>query len=653
MRVKVLLLPALLLFGVGGPARAQEPKPARVRASQVAGSEGLVLRFAWRYAPGDAAGREVPGHDDSTWQVVLPALSDGAPPGWPGIGWFRRHLLVEPALQGSALALRLETPGAAEVFLDGRLVLSAGRGQSPPELPSPRRESSLVTLPGRHHVLAVRYVFPVGVPASGDGIGFQLSLAVPGRDPAAGVEPGWLNGLRGAIVALPAFLAFLHLALYAFDRRARENVFYAIEMAAFALVVLREYRENLLATVAQRETLDALIQGIPVLAILFGLLTYYAVRTMPYPRTWRLFAGSGLFLLVASYVLPPIAGYAWIPFFAAVVVEVLRIEGSGRTIDRRGAGIFLASFAVLLLTIVLQVLIVVGVLESVAGTRAVYAFGIVASAVGMSLYLARSFGEARVVAAESERKGRELERARELQLSMLPRVLPRVAGLDVAAATHTAAEVGGDFYDLRSEGDGSILVAFGDATGHGLAPGILVTVAKALFTAMPAGRTLPELLAECGRVLSAMSLQRLKMCLALARVSPCDVAFASAAMPPLLVHRAGTGAVEELGAGGLPLGGRLAGRYEERRTSLGPGDTLLFASDGLAELRSADGGELGYDGAARAFSEAASGANACDVVDALGAAIARARALRPLEDDVTFVVVRVTHGSAHPTHPAR
>ncbi len=88
MRVKVLLLPALLLFGVGGPARAQEPKPVRVRASQVADSEGLVLRFAWRYAPGDAAGREVPGHDDSTWQVVLPALSDGAPPGWPGIGGF-------------------------------------------------------------------------------------------------------------------------------------------------------------------------------------------------------------------------------------------------------------------------------------------------------------------------------------------------------------------------------------------------------------------------------------------------------------------------------------------------------------------------------------------------------------------------------------
>lgn len=223
----------------------------------------------------------------------------------------------------------------------------------------------------------------------------------------------------------------------------------------------------------------------------------------------------------------------------------------------------------------------------------------------------------------------------------------QVAGLDVAAATHPAADVGGDFYDLRSEGDGSILVAFGDATGHGLAPGILVTVAKALFTAMPDGGALPELLAGCGRVLSAMSLQRLKMCLALARISPSEVAFASAAMPPLLVHRGATGAVEELGAGGLPLGGRLAGRYEERRTALGPGDTLLFASDGLAELRPAEGGELGYDGAARTFREAASGLDARAVVDALGAALARARTRMPLEDDVTFVVVRVTNETAH------
>ncbi len=643
MRVKTrpVLVLLLALAAARDPLDAQEPSPVRVRASLVEGAEGLQLRFAWRYAAGDAPGREAPACDDSTWRPVLPALpSGGVPADWSGVGWFRRHLLVEPSLRGRTLALRFSAPGAAEVYLDGRMVLRAGGGEALPELPWPRRDSSLVTLPGQRHLLAVRYVFPPHAPAPADGIGFRLTLADPGKAPGQEAERAWLQGLRGAIVALPAFLAFLHLVLFRFDPRAREHLFYACEMGAFAVIVLKEYREDLLATEAQREVLDVLCQGVPVVAILAGLLTYYAVRTSPFPRTWRAFAYAGAVLCVASYLWPAGAGYLWIPLVVAVFAEVVRVERGGRAVARRGSGVFLASFAVLGLTIALQVLVVTGVLESVAGTRAVYVFGIVASAVGMSVYLARSFGEARLAEAENERRGRELSLARELQLSMLPRVLPEAPGIDLAAATHTATEVGGDFYDVRRDGDG-LLVAFGDATGHGLASGIVVTAAKALFTSLPAGAPLPELLATCGRVLSEMDLPRLRMCLALARVTPHEAAVVSAAMPPVLLHRAGTGEVEELGAGGLPLGGRLATKGEERRTALAPGDTLLFASDGFPELRTVAGDELGYEGAAKAFREAASAATAREVVEALGVALAQLRAGRPLEDDVTFVVVRI------------
>lgn len=113
-----------------------------------------------------------------------------------------------------------------------------------------------------------------------------------------------------------------------------------------------------------------------------------------------------------------------------------------------------------------QVLVNFGLLGSVAGVRAVYVFGILVSAVGMSLFLARSLGQVRVHEAENARKTLELARAREVQLSMLPRALPAAAGLELAAETHTAAEVGGDYYDARATGDGSLLVAFGDATAR-------------------------------------------------------------------------------------------------------------------------------------------------------------------------------------------
>jgi len=231
---------------------------------------------------------------------------------------------------------------------------------------------------------------------------------------------------------------------------------------------------------------------------------------------------------------------------------------------------------------------------------------------------------------------------------MLPRELPAAPGLDVAAATHTAAEVGGDYYDLRTGGDGTLLIAFGDATGHGLSAGIVVTAAKALFTSLPVDGPLPDLLAVCDQVLRGMRHPGLQMCLALARISPREAAVASAAMPPILVHRFSSGAIEELGAGDLPLGSRIPLRFEERRTDLSPGDTLLFASDGFAELFDSEGRELGYSGIAATFREAARGSSAREVVDRLGAAAAAFRGARPQDDDVTFVVVRVAASHAAP-----
>jgi serine phosphatase RsbU (regulator of sigma subunit) len=115
----------------------------------------------------------------------------------------------------------------------------------------------------------------------------------------------------------------------------------------------------------------------------------------------------------------------------------------------------------------------------------------------------------------------------------------------------------------------------------------------------------------------------------------------SAAMPPVLIWRASTGTVEELVSAGLPLGGGLSPGYQERNTALATGDTLLFATDGLAETLDPEGNQLGYEGAADALRRAA-GAPASEVVDRLMATAAAWRREREQGDDVTFVVVRVS-----------
>lgn len=72
------------------------------------------------------------------------------------------------------------------------------------------------------------------------------------------------------------------------------------------------------------------------------------------------------------------------------------------------------------------------------------------------------------VEAENEARAKELEEARQLQLSMLPKNIPQLPNLEIVAYMKTATEVGGDFYDFHLNTTGALTIAVGDATGHGL-----------------------------------------------------------------------------------------------------------------------------------------------------------------------------------------
>jgi sigma-B regulation protein RsbU (phosphoserine phosphatase) len=277
--------------------------------------------------------------------------------------------------------------------------------------------------------------------------------------------------------------------------------------------------------------------------------------------------------------------------------------------------------------------------------------------VSMSLFLARSFARTslnlerrlreaheeelsrRLLEAEHARKAAEIDAARTLQLSMLPSKLPVIDGLETAAAMIPASEVGGDYYDFRTAPDGSLLVAFGDATGHGVAAGIMVTAVKALFSTLEAGGSLAVMLAEHDRVLCEMQLKPLHMCLTLARLTPNSITVCSAAMPPVLIHRAAGGDIEELGSGGRPIGSRLTGTWNELHAALEPGDTLLFASDGFAEQLDPADNPFGYERMEEVFG-ASAGQAPGEIVAALLACLAAWRGERQQGDDITLVVVR-------------
>lgn len=658
-------------------ALAQEPQPASLAPAALADAQGTRLIYPWRFRAGDAPDWAAADFDDSDWTPLSPLLpADALPPGgWPGVGWFRRHLRIDERLWGTPLEMTLQAVGTAEVYLDGELLFRADtrdpsgpRGSRPARLgPWPFSFS-----PHRDHVLAVRYVFaPPAASAAPPEQGFVLTLRREGGLAAARRTGEVLVALTGAL----AFSALLHLALYLFYRRLPENLFFGLLMLALALLLFRDYALLSFSEGAWPAQLNRLLAPLlPLVATLFALLTYYAVRANPVPRSWRLFAVALVPLAPAVAMAPePFATWTWFSYMALVMAEIVRVERSGRTVEREGGIIVLLGLALLFACVTLQVLGIVGLVNPVGGFRYVYAAGVLAAAGAMSLFLARSFARtslhlehrlaeveglarqvleherqahnqelrARLLEAENLRKSRELEAARALQLSMLPSGLPKLDGIDVAAAMTTASEIGGDSYDFRVEAGGAMVAAVGDATGHGVAAGIMVTAVKALFAALPLGPDLGATLAECDRVVRGLNVRRRHMCLALARVTPRALTVCSAAMPPALIHRAATGIVEEVGAGALPLGGQLSPSYEQHTVTLYPGDTVLLASDGLYELPGPAGDAFGFDRAATAL-RAAAAAPAQEVVALLSAAAAAWRGEREQADDLTLVVLQVS-----------
>jgi serine phosphatase RsbU (regulator of sigma subunit) len=263
--------------------------------------------------------------------------------------------------------------------------------------------------------------------------------------------------------------------------------------------------------------------------------------------------------------------------------------------------------------------------------------GLVILAISMSLFLARTYAR---VKAENARKTQELEQARQLQLSMLPSDKPSTPLLDISWYMETATEVGGDYYDYSLADDGSITITLGDATGHGLQAGTVVTAAKSLFQSLADQPSIVDSFRVMSRSLKGMNLPRLGMAMTICKITDHKLLISSAGIPPALLYRDNTKEIEEIEIGGMPLGYSTSFQYQQEEYVLNPGDTLVLMSDGLPERLNSQDEELGYPKTQQLFAEAAEMAPdaICAHLAAGGDEWAKGR---EQEDDVTFVVMKM------------
>jgi PAS domain S-box-containing protein len=232
--------------------------------------------------------------------------------------------------------------------------------------------------------------------------------------------------------------------------------------------------------------------------------------------------------------------------------------------------------------------------------------------------------------------------ARTLQRSLLPPRLPTIPGIDVAALYEPAAiernEVGGDFYDVFELSPSSWAFAIGDVCGKGVEAAAMTGFARHTIRAVALHEKSPQVvLATLSEVLRREHGERF-----------CTVAFARLdldATPTLTVSCGGhplpyivraDGSVEVVGAPGSLLGIFEIVDLEERTVELGPGDAVVFITDGLLDPRRRPAlDERGIS----ALLEEEVGRDARSMADALAKAVTDPE--DPAPDDVAILVARI------------
>ncbi|HJZ80110.1 MAG TPA: SpoIIE family protein phosphatase, partial [Pyrinomonadaceae bacterium] len=243
------------------------------------------------------------------------------------------------------------------------------------------------------------------------------------------------------------------------------------------------------------------------------------------------------------------------------------------------------------------------------------------------------------VEAENEQRAKELEEARQLQLSMLPRRMPQLPNIEIAAVMKTATEVGGDYYDFHVGADGELTIAIGDATGHGLKAGTVVAATKSLFNHLAGQPNLVATLDQASRALKQMNLRSLFMALTLVKLNGDHLQCSVAGMPPILIFRAATQTIEEIPLRGAPLGGLSSYDYRQTELTLAVNDTVLLLSDGLPERFNAAGEMFGYESIKELLLAHAS-ATPQIMLERLLQAGDEWAAGKLADDDMTFVALR-------------
>ena len=265
------------------------------------------------------------------------------------------------------------------------------------------------------------------------------------------------------------------------------------------------------------------------------------------------------------------------------------------------------------------------------------AFSMLANVIAVALTHARYDA----MEAEKRRLETELDAARSILQTIIPKVLPEIPGYQVCAHIEPCFEVGGDLYDVSELPDGRVAVVVGDVAGKGLGAALLVSSLVPLLRAMlEADPDLASLTSNLNRQLWRTTDPMRYSTLFLGVLDPATgrLEYVNAGHnPPVLVRT--HGAVETIGSTGLPVALLDAGTWTKGELTLQTGDVLALYSDGIPETWQDEDTDYGDQRFQDFLVDRRSG-TAVEIRDAALKDVRDFRGDAPVGDDVTLVVLR-------------
>jgi serine phosphatase RsbU (regulator of sigma subunit) len=450
----------------------------------------------------------------------------------------------------------------------------------------------------------------------------------------------------------------LHFVVYLYNRSLKSNLYFTIFVFLYAGNIFFDFQTNLSTSHLDAAFFLRLHRAFMFTNSIFALRFIYSLFETKLPKQFWIFtlalSISGIFA-----VYDPLKYLVLLQITSLIIgIEIFRVLYVAIRNNSDGAWIITGGILMLSVFSLYDAILDFELATPLYGITNGYPFGFLGLILSMSIYLARDLSiksekiidqereakklelERRLLEAEDLRKTKELKDARQLQLSMLPECVNDIPGFDICFYMETAAEVGGDYYDYHLSEDKTLTIAIGDATGHGMKAGTMVSVIKSLFVADVASSDISDFMQKASRTIKQMKLGNLYMSLLIARFKDNKMLLSSAGMPPVYVYRGQTKSIAEIKIKAMPLGGPGDSNYPSEDVALSSGDLVLMMSDGYPELFNPQNETLEYMRVVEYFQQAVD-RSADEIVNHLLAKGREWSAGRPQDDDITFIVVKI------------